>query len=314
VTQPGVTTLQPPSDLKDRIKKSFDAIATTYDRWSLAHRTKRLDYATKLIQLLAADAKKIGYRPPNSQDLPTHDSQGNPIISLKGKHALEVGCGSGIHLIEALLAKDLDVVGVDISRSQIIMALDHFPIQTKALKAAWVWKDMMDLRYPNHMFDVIVALYSLIHLPREEQTVFLHRAIRWLRPGGMLMINFLKDEVEGETVENWLGHEKGWIYRSGWGEEKTLQIIERHQEMEVIVKEETHDAADAHFVFVIARKAFNAPLPPPIEEPEPVEAGEQVEGTESSAGAQAVESAAPVEGGEPAEGAGTAEARAPMEG
>jgi 2-polyprenyl-3-methyl-5-hydroxy-6-metoxy-1,4-benzoquinol methylase len=274
VTQPGATTTQAPSNLKNRIRESYDAIASIYDEWARNHRTKRPDYGKKLIQLLRADAAKIGYRPPEPEDVPTHDSQGNRTISLKGKLALDVGCGSGLPLVVELIAKDLRVIGVDISASQICMAMDNFPGETSAGEVTWVCKDMMDLQYTNHLFDVIVALYSLIHLPREDQTVFLHRAIRWLRPGGMLMINFLRDEVEGEVVENWLGHENGWIYRSGWGEEKTMQIIESFVEMEVLVKETTADPADATFVFVIARKAFDAPLPPPIGGPEPVEAGE----------------------------------------
>src|SRR5690606_31759690 len=99
--------------------------------------------------------------------------------------------------------------------------------------------------------DVIIGLYSVLHLPREEQKVFLHRAHRWLKAGGLLMINFPKDELQGAVMEHWLDQEKGWIFYSSWGEEKMMRIIEGLEGMEVPLKEVTEtDATDPAFVWV----------------------------------------------------------------
>lgn len=212
-----------------------------------------MNYATRLVHLLQREvAAKEGQEPPNME---LYSAQlGIRLISLRGMHALEVGCGSGVPVLEILLAKEMDVIGVDLSPEQLALAAGHFPLQTAGLQAVWAEKDMMDLRYPPNEFDVIVGLYSLIHLPREEQTVFLHRVVRWLKPGGMILMNFAQEELEGDVNEKWLGHEKGWMYWSSWGEEKTIQLIE-DLGFEILVREVGHDdPADANFVWVIAKK------------------------------------------------------------
>jgi 2-polyprenyl-3-methyl-5-hydroxy-6-metoxy-1,4-benzoquinol methylase len=279
VTQPGTTSVQPPPNLKARLKEAYDAITPTYNQWTFMHRAHRLHYVEALIRLLQADQAerhKNGGSPPDPELLTMRE--GVQVISLRGMQALEVGCGSGVPVIEVLLAKDLDVIGVDLSGAQLELARTHFPLQTTNLQAVWAEKDMMDLRYPPDEFDVILGLYSLIHLPREEQTVFLHRAVRWLKPGGLILMNFARDELEGEVNERWLGHEKGWMFWSSWGEEKSVRMIEGLG-FEVLVREVTglgggeEDVADAAFVWVIARKRLESPSPEP-----PVESEEQVAG------------------------------------
>lgn len=271
VTQPGTTSVPPPPNLKARIKESYDAIAPVYNHWTLMHRAHRMNYTTRLIQFLQADRRRNGHhhQPTGDGDEGDNENDGNenndpdapprsglagtPIPSLAGMHALEVGCGSGVPVLEILLAKDMDIIGVDLSATQLALARAHFPEQTAKCQAVWAEKDMMELRYPPDEFGVVVGLYSLIHLPREEQTVFLHRVVRWLKPGGMVLINFAKGEMEGDVIEKWLGLEKGWMYWSGWGEEKMMQVI-RDLGLEVLLQETTGDATDPEFVWVIARK------------------------------------------------------------
>ncbi|KAK4043865.1 S-adenosyl-L-methionine-dependent methyltransferase [Parachaetomium inaequale] len=257
VTQPGTTSDEPPPDLKQRIKESYDAIAVAYNQWALMHRSDRFDYVCRLIRLLQDDRSTNGAEEPDP-DLPS--TQDNiQIISLRGMQALEVGCGSGVPVLEVLLAKDMDTIGVDLSSTQIALAKAHFPNQMAALQAVWAEKDMMELRYPPDMFHVVVALYSLNHLPREEQTVFLARVHRWLKVGGMVMINFPQEEREGDVEEHWLGHPQGWMFWSSWGEEKMMQVIEGLEGMEVLVKEvKGGDGGDEDpkYVWVIARKNY----------------------------------------------------------
>jgi SAM-dependent methyltransferase len=182
---------------------------------------------------------------------------GITIVRLNHMKALEVGCGDGIPVAEILLAEELHVVGVDISGTQIALCQAHFPDQTTKRQASWMRKDMMALQFPREEFDAIVALYSLFHLPREEQTVFLARARQWLKPGGLILFNFPQEENEGEVEERWLGLEKGWVYWSSWGEEKTIRLIEGLGGMEVVMKEVTVAEArnpDPKFVWVIAKK------------------------------------------------------------
>ncbi len=256
VTQPGTTSVQPPPNLKQRLKESYNAIAPFYSDQTVLHRHLHMNITARLLRLLQAERGKNGVVPPSEDGAPSPQMPGLDIHMqpvLRGKHALEVGCGSGVPVLELLLAEEMDTIGVDLSRGQLYLARAHFPNETATGQAVWAEQDMMELRYPPDKFDLVVGLYSLIHLPREEQTVFLHRAFRWLKPGGMLMINFIKQEMEGQVIERWRGMPAAWMYWSSWGEEKTLQII-NGLGLEVVVREETGDVLDPDFLWVIAKK------------------------------------------------------------
>ncbi|KAH6627523.1 S-adenosyl-L-methionine-dependent methyltransferase [Chaetomium tenue] len=241
VTQPNITTVDPLENLKQRTGKSYDSIALSYKRWTVMYRGQRFTYAIKLIDLL----KK--------------EQAGITLVRLHRMRALEVGCGDGTPVAEILLSEDVNVVGVDISETQIARCRAHFPKHTDTRQASWIHRDMMELRYPWERFDVVIALYCLLHLPREEQAVFLKRAAKWLRPGGFLLFNFPQEENEGEVEEHWLGLEEGWVYRSSWGEEKLMSFVEGLEDMEVVVKGVTEAEGrngDPKFVWVIAQKSI----------------------------------------------------------
>ncbi|KAH6612299.1 S-adenosyl-L-methionine-dependent methyltransferase [Chaetomium sp. MPI-SDFR-AT-0129] len=268
---------QLPPDLKGRLRDSYNAIAPLYNMWSLAYQGYRMRYTCKLLEFMRK-FKQQRHQPPKEHAFikPTDDGTGyeykapNP-QHLKGMNALEVGCGSGIPVAEILLAKDMTYFGVDLSVTQINTALQNFQYQTDHLQASWLVGDMMDLSFPPGAMDVIIGFYSLIHLPREEQQVFLKRAWGWLRPGGMLMINFGREELVSEVSEKWLGHEKGWMFWSNWGEDKMMEILEGLGDgdeegdgggegdggkAEVLLKEITEaDGEDPAFVWVIVRKS-----------------------------------------------------------
>ncbi|SPQ26207.1 a5aa6083-812d-42e1-ab7e-3839c7a40701 [Thermothielavioides terrestris] len=230
----------PPPDLKPRLKEAYDSISTAYE-WTQPHHPLRMNYTTELLKLLRKyHAKK--------------DESGNDTPSLAGMHALELGCGSGVPVMEILLAKDMDVIGVDLSGAQIALAAHHFPNHIERHQLVLAEKDMMTLTYPPDEFDAVVALYSICHLPRDEQRVMLERVERWLKPGGMFLMNFPAEEMEGKVKEHWLGQEKGWMYWSAWGEEKMLEII-KELKFEILLQEVISDpGADATFLWVIARK------------------------------------------------------------
>ncbi|KAL2142840.1 hypothetical protein VTI28DRAFT_671 [Corynascus sepedonium] len=253
VMQPGATSAELPANVKERVKESYDAIATAYNQWTLLHQARRMHYTTRLLEFIQADRRNT--LETDKKGKIDDNNDGGDLVSLKGMHALEVGCGTGVPVLEILLSKEMDTIGVDISASQIALARANFPHQTATLQAVWAERDMMDLRYPPANFDVVIGLYSLNHLPREEQTLFLHRAHRWLKPGGMLMVNFPQQELQSEVAEHWLEQDKGWMFWSSWGEEKTMQVIEGLEGMEVLLKEVTEAGeGDPAFVWVIARK------------------------------------------------------------
>ncbi|KAL2256263.1 hypothetical protein VTK26DRAFT_1920 [Humicola hyalothermophila] len=121
---------------------------------------------------------------------------------------------------------------------------------------------MAALSFPPASLDAVVALYSIIHLPREEQAALMGRVAAWLRPGGVVLANFGTEALEAFVDERWLGRgatggagdaaagtgtgtgeegeggaggrgggsesgSGGWMYWSGWGREATVEMVRR---------------------------------------------------------------------------------------
>ena len=112
---------------------------------------------------------------------------------------LDLGCGAGVP-VTRWLAQRFAVTGVDLSTKQLELARQHVPA-ANFLKA-----DMTDLSFAAETFDAVVALHSIIHVPRVEHPALLVNIHRWLKPGG----GFLATWALGE----WEGEESDW---EGWG-------------------------------------------------------------------------------------------------
>ncbi|KAK0749773.1 methyltransferase domain-containing protein [Schizothecium vesticola] len=222
-----------PSNLKNRLAESYDAIAPVYNNWTSGHSALRTDFLNRLLDLIPSPD------PVNSQ----------PALL----HALELGCGAGVPITSTLLSSPrgipFHVTANDLSSSQLALAKES--LGTDDMKVKWVEGDMMALSFPDESFDVIIALYSLIHLPREEQTEMMRRVCRWLKVGGLVLVNFGAEESEGSEIENWLG---GWMYWSGWGAEKSLAVV-AEVGLKVVRGEVTpEDGVDASFLWVVGKK------------------------------------------------------------
>ncbi|HEV7452743.1 MAG TPA: methyltransferase domain-containing protein [Pseudonocardiaceae bacterium] len=110
---------------------------------------------------------------------------------------LDLGCGAGIPCT-ARLAEQGDVMGVDLSSSQIELARHKVP------NARFVKADMITIELPLASFDAVTAFYSIAHVPRDQHRVVFHRIAEWLRPGGYFLAALGCGASRG-TVENWLG-------------------------------------------------------------------------------------------------------------
>jgi ubiquinone/menaquinone biosynthesis C-methylase UbiE len=228
---------QPPEDLKTRLKESYDAVAPEYNAWTVAHATRRIEYLDKFLDVL----------------LPSID-EGAAQSPVK---ILELGCGAGVPVMKKLLdltrppsSKKLHLIGNDLSTAQLNAARENLGSEN----VEWVEGDMMSLSFPDTSLDAVLAFYSIIHLPREEQYLMLDKITSWLKPGGLILANFSAEETGGEVLEQWFGHEKGWMFWSGWGSDKTLQQV-RSKGLEIIVGEVMPDDVTAKFLWVIAKKA-----------------------------------------------------------
>lgn len=112
-----------------------------------------------------------------------------------GATALDLGCGAGVPVTQ-WLARRFDVTGVDVSDRQLELARQYVPA------AHLIKSDMTSLAFPAASFDIVVAFFSIIHVPREEQSALVSRIYDWLRPGGRFLAPWAIGEWEGEE-ENW---------------------------------------------------------------------------------------------------------------
>lgn len=227
----GVHPYTLPPNLKSRIKATYDEIGPAYNSMTIYNPLRRLDYVSKLKSHLLSHPHFTSHPP----------SATNPI------RVLELGSGAGVPVTEALI-KDgrFHVTANDISTTQIMLG--------RALcggtgRVRWVEADMVELQFADGSFDGVMGLYSLIHLPREEQTVMFGRIRRWLRPGGYALLNFAAYDIEGTEMDKWYS-EKGWMFWSGWGLDGTVRRIEEAG-LRVVFSEVAED--DQPFLWVIAQ-------------------------------------------------------------
>ncbi|TDZ22751.1 27-O-demethylrifamycin SV methyltransferase [Colletotrichum orbiculare MAFF 240422] len=219
-----------PEDLKARVKESYDTMAPVYNTWTVQQSSLRLDYLEKLME------KLLSAKPLAGQKL----------------LALELGCGCGLPVTDRLLATpDVFVTANDLSSAQIQLARENLA-KHGADCVSFVEGDMMALEFAENSFDAVLAMYSVIHLPREEQSEMIRRIARWLKPGGFLLANFSTEEMPGHVNDQWL-HEKGWMYWSGWGTEATVKKIE-DTGLELVVKDDVKDETDDTFLWILAKK------------------------------------------------------------
>lgn len=256
-------------DVKSRLKQSYDAIAPAYNAWAMRTSGLRLEFLNRLLHLLPpppppptpATPITLNGAAPDSESAAAAPSSSPSVLT-----ALELGCGAGVPVTQALLSYSSSSPGVggrtfhvtanDLSSTQIALGKQALGGEHDETRVRWIQGDMMDLDFPAESFDVIIALYSLIHLPRGEQIILLGRMAKWLKkkPGGLALVNFGAEEAEHAVMDDWLGPD-GWMFWSSWGVETTLCKVREETGLEVVESKVTTDAdgVDASFLWVIMR-------------------------------------------------------------
>lgn len=110
---------------------------------------------------------------------------------------LDLGCGAGVPCT-ALLAEHGDVIGVDLSSSQLRLARE------KAPSARFVKANMTTVEFRPATFDAVTAFYSITHVPRDQHGALFQRFATWLRPDGLFLAALGSREVS-DTVDEWPG-------------------------------------------------------------------------------------------------------------
>ena len=127
---------------------------------------------------------------------------------------LDAGCGAGVPCARLLVQAGFEVVGVDFSSNMLRLA------RKSVREATFIKEDMTRLGFRDNAFDGLVALYSVIHVPRELHASLYQSFHRILKPDGMMLICIGSDEWEGE--DEYFGARMFWSEHSL---EEALQMV-----------------------------------------------------------------------------------------
>ncbi|KAF7360051.1 S-adenosyl-L-methionine-dependent methyltransferase [Mycena venus] len=193
----------PSRELKSHNASTYNAIVARYNAWTVWHNPARLHYLNLLL----------------------------PRLPSTGTCILEVGSGAG-DPGTALLTTTLPeahIIANDISIAQLSLLQARLAAEISAGKVEIRQGDMMDLTFAEGELDVVVGLYTVIHLPREEQGELVRRLGKWVRSGGWILLNFAGKESEGTVEIGWLEEGKesqNVMYWSSWSTEESRRLVE----------------------------------------------------------------------------------------
>lgn len=164
----------------------------------------------------------------------------------RGARVLDLGCGCGVPVAREL-ARAHRVTGVDLSPVQIERARALVP------EATFVCADMTGVHFEPGSFDAVVAFYSLINVPVDEQPALIAAIARWLVPGGHVLATVGHDAWTG-VERDWRGVPGACMYYSQatitryleWFAAAGLDVVERGREPK---------RGEPGYAMLIARKA-----------------------------------------------------------
>ncbi|MEV0698363.1 methyltransferase domain-containing protein [Saccharopolyspora sp. NPDC050389] len=103
-----------------------------------------------------------------------------------GQSVLDIGCGIGEPAVRLARARNVDVVGVNVSRQQLAAATERAAAEGLQDRVRFEFADALDLPFPPESFDAAWLFESLLHMP--DRLRALSQAARVLRPGGRLAV------------------------------------------------------------------------------------------------------------------------------
>lgn len=100
-----------------------------------------------------------------------------------GGDVLDLGCGSGVPIAQALFDRGFELFGIDAS-ARLIAAFDQrFPDAHSACEAA------QDSAFFNRRFDAVIAIGLLFLLDRQAQETIIQAVGSALKPGGRFLFS-----------------------------------------------------------------------------------------------------------------------------
>jgi SAM-dependent methyltransferase len=164
---------------------------------------------------------------PNPDGSESADNYGDWVEELgrllqPGARVLDLGCGAGVPTTKLLADAGYSVTGVDIAEVQIERARSLVP------NATFIQADLALWDADSDSFDAVVCLYTLIHVPLQDQRELIPRLRRWLTAGGYLLVIVGHERWTG--VEEYMGATMFWDHADeatylSWLEAAGLAVV-----------------------------------------------------------------------------------------
>ena len=120
----------------------------------------------------------------------------NSFYGLIGKdkgELLDLGCGAGEPFARFFVDHGWSVTGVDFSKKMLDLAARYVP------EMQIICADMRKIDFAPAHFTAVSAIYSLFHIPGDDQTALLDRIYRWLCPRGLALFTYATKEYTGSA-------------------------------------------------------------------------------------------------------------------
>jgi len=129
---------------------------------------------------------------------------------------LDIGCGTGKPILEYLLNKNLNIIGVDASKEMLTIARNNFPT------TEFVLEDMRKLAL-NKKFDAIIAWHSFFHLPAADQPKMFEIFESHIKPKGILLFTSGSERGEAWGIN---GGEN--LFHASLNTDEYQQLLKKH--------------------------------------------------------------------------------------
>ena len=129
---------------------------------------------------------------------------------------LDIGCGTGKPILEYLLNKNFNVIGVDASKEMLTIARNNFPT------TEFVLEDMRKLAL-NKKFDAIIAWHSFFHLPTADQPKMFEIFESHIKPKGILLFTSGSERGEAWGIN---GGEN--LFHASLNTDEYQQLLKKH--------------------------------------------------------------------------------------
>ncbi|MFC1638870.1 class I SAM-dependent methyltransferase [Patescibacteria group bacterium] len=162
----------------------------------------------------------------------------------EGAHILDLGCGTGIPFDKFLVDQGFSVTGIDFTSKHIERARKNLP------SATFLEGDYSRFDFGDSRFQAILALYTVFHIPREEQQNLFEKISDLLTPSGIILVSLGFSGGEG-VEDDWCGARMAW---STWDKERYRTMISTH--FDIIWSGHETDVGDQDELhwWVLARK------------------------------------------------------------